>query len=208
MATEPTKITIRMFVVGFGDCFLLTFHYDPPLKDQSILIDFGTASGNADMKGIANEIRKACNGKLYAVVATHRHKDHISGFSDKAGKDSPGAIIASCKPEIVIQPWTENPKAGAKATSAALLSTSQPKKAAQVYFASLNSMQAYAQAVVDQAPQWRGAGGRPTVWKSSQATIQRTLTRCGILRRWAASRRVSSHTIHRPDSKMRSCCLA
>src|SRR4029077_12240902 len=97
VATEPAKITIRMFAVGFGDCFLLTFHYDPPLTDQSILIDFGSASANRDLKGIANEIRKACNGKLYAVVATHRHGDHISGFSDRGGKDSPGAIIASCK---------------------------------------------------------------------------------------------------------------
>lgn len=162
MATEPTKVTIRMFVVGFGDCFLLTFHYDPPLQDQSILIDFGATSGKADMKGIANKIHETCGGKLYAVVATHRHKDHISGFSDKGGKGSSGAIIASCKPEVVIQPWTEDPKAGANATSAALLRRSQPKSAAQVYFASLNSMQAYAQAVVDRAPQWRGPGGKAT----------------------------------------------
>ena len=120
MATKPIKVTIRMFVVGFGDCFLLTFHYEAPLKDQSILIDFGTASGSADMKGIAEKIKEACGGKLYAVVVTHRHKDHISGFSDEGGKDSSGAIIASYKPEIVIQPWTEDPKAGANATSTAL----------------------------------------------------------------------------------------
>ena len=108
------------------------------------------ASGNADLKGIANEIRKACNGKLYAVVATHRHGDHISGFSDRGGKDSPGAIIASCKPEVVIQPWTEDPKKQAK------------NAAAQIHFASLQSMQAYAQSVVDRAPEWRGPGGKPT----------------------------------------------
>ena len=162
MATEPTKVTIRMFVVGFGDCFLLTFHYDPPLTDQSILIDFGTASGNADLKGIANEIRKACNGKLYAVVATHRHGDHISGFSDRGGEDSPGAIIASCKPEVVIQPWTENPKAGANAASAARTGKGQTKSAAQIYFESLHSMQGYARRVVDRAPEWRGPGGLPT----------------------------------------------
>ena len=162
MATEPIKVTIRMFVVGFGDCFLLTFHYKPPLKDQSILIDFGTAGGSADMKGIAAKIKEACGGKLYAVVATHRHKDHISGFSDKSGKDSPGAIIASCEPEIVIQPWTEDPKAGAKATSAVLLKKNQPAQATQVYFASLNAMQAYAQSVVDRASLWRGPGNQPT----------------------------------------------
>ena len=88
MPTQPSKVTVRMYNVGFGDCFLLTFHYEAPLKNQHILIDFGSVGGKVDMKGIAREIRKACDGKLYAVVATHRHKDHISGFSDKRGKDS------------------------------------------------------------------------------------------------------------------------
>ena len=37
------------------------------------------------------------------------------------------------------------------------------KSAAQVYFASLHSMQAYAQSVVDRAPEWRGPGGKPTL---------------------------------------------
>jgi hypothetical protein len=114
MPAQPTKVTIRMFNVGFGDCFLLTFHYEQPLADQHILIDFGTVGGKADMKGVANDIKAACGGKLYAVVATHRHKDHISGFSDAGGKDSTGAIIRSCRPEVVLQPWTEHPDAAAK----------------------------------------------------------------------------------------------
>src|SRR5882757_6746649 len=160
MPTQPAKVTIRMFNVGFGDCFLLTFHYDAPLKDQHILIDFGSVGGKVDMKGIANEIRKACGGKLYAVVATHRHKDHISGFSDAGGKDSPGAIIASCKPEVVLQPWTENPDAGADATSAALLMKDRKASDKHLFFASMNAMNAFAQTIVDQGPRWRGAGGR------------------------------------------------
>ena len=67
------------------------------------------------------------------------------------GKDSPGAIIASCEPEIVIQPWTEDASAAAKA-----------KGAAQIYFTSLDSMHAYAQSVVNRAPEWRGSGGKAT----------------------------------------------
>src|SRR5215475_5162331 len=137
MASKPVKVTIRMFVVGFGDCFLLTFHYDRPLKDQSILIDFGSVGGKADMKGIAADIKEACGGKLYAVVATHRHKDHISGFSDAGGKESTGAIIASCKPEVVLQPWTENPDAAANATSAPLLAKERKAGDKPLYFASL-----------------------------------------------------------------------
>ena len=161
MPTEPAKVTMRMYNVGFGDCFLLTFHYAPPLKDQHILIDFGSVSGSVNMQEIAGQIRDVCGGKLYAVVATHRHRDHISGFSDAGGKQSPGAIIASCKPEVVVQPWTENPEAGADATSAPLLKKNQPANPLRLFFASMNAMQAYAQAVVDAAPLWRGADGRP-----------------------------------------------
>ena len=40
------------------------------------------------------------------VVATHRHADHISGFGGK-----PGEVIASLEPELVVQPWTEDPDA-------------------------------------------------------------------------------------------------
>ena len=161
MRAEPAKVTIRMYNVGFGDCFLVTFHYAPPLKDQHILIDFGSVGGGVDLRQIALQIREACAGKLYAVVATHRHRDHISGFSDAGGSPSAGAIIASCKPEVVLQPWTENPDAGADATSAPLLASKQPANPLRLYFASMNAMQAYAQAVVDRAPRWRGAGGRP-----------------------------------------------
>jgi len=161
VSAEPTKVTVRMYNVGFGDCFLLTFHYAPPLKDQHILIDFGSVGVGVDLKRIALQIRDACGGKLYAVVATHRHKDHISGFSDSGGSGSPGAIIASCKPEMVLQPWTENPDAGADATSAPLLGKNQPSNPLRLFFASMNAMQAYAQAVVDAAPRWRGAGRKP-----------------------------------------------
>jgi hypothetical protein len=161
MPAEPTKVSIRMYNVGFGDCFLLSFHYAPPVKDQHILIDFGSVGGNVNLKQVALQIREACGGKLYAVVATHRHKDHISGFSDKAGKQSPGAIIAACKPEIVLQPWTENPDAGADDTSAPLEAGSGTANLRQLYLASINDMQAYARAVAEAAPLWRGAGGVP-----------------------------------------------
>jgi hypothetical protein len=160
---QPIKVAIRMYNVGFGDCFLLTFYYEKPTKNQHILIDFGSVAGKADLRGIAKDIKEACEGKLYAVVATHRHRDHISGFSDAGGETSPGAIIASCKPEIVIQPWTENPKARPNAKSAHLTTTSARKLSdLGLFVASLDAMQGFADTALHLSPRWRGISGRLT----------------------------------------------
>ncbi|HEY8509219.1 MAG TPA: hypothetical protein VIL32_12720, partial [Steroidobacteraceae bacterium] len=113
--SPPKKVTIRTYDVGFGDCFLLTFHY--PSSERHVLVDFGSMSLPKEktitrryMEHIAQQIAADCKGKLHAVVATHRHRDHVSGFAMKNGK-GPGAIIRALKPNIVIQPWTEDPKA-------------------------------------------------------------------------------------------------
>src|SRR5690606_15461206 len=100
----------------FGDCYLLSFHY--PRFDRHLLIDFGstrlptgkTVTRNY-MAEVARQIAKDCGGKLHAVIATHRHKDHISGFTPNKAGNGPGDIIRSLKPNLVIQPWTEDPKA-------------------------------------------------------------------------------------------------
>jgi hypothetical protein len=160
MTTQPNKVEVRMYNVGFGDCFLLSFRYDRPRADQHILIDFGTVGGKADMKAVANAIKEDCGGKLYAVVATHRHRDHISGFSDAAGEGSTGAIIASCTPEVVLQPWTENPSAGADDKSAPVLSRNGTASR-RSFTASLNAMNSFADTALKYAQRLRGDKGRP-----------------------------------------------
>jgi hypothetical protein len=111
---SPSKVTLCAYPVGFGDCFLLTFQYASGLKH--VLIDFGsTGTPKGSPKNllhvIANDIQARCGKKLHVVIATHRHKDHISGFATSKKGKGPGDIIAECKPDVVIQPWTEDPKA-------------------------------------------------------------------------------------------------
>lgn len=113
MARAPGRATIRSYNVGFGDCFLLSLDYAPG-AEKHVLIDFGSTAlpegaPATRMKDIAEDIRERTGGKLTAVVATHRHKDHISGFATARNGKGPGDIIRSLKPSIVIQPWTEDP---------------------------------------------------------------------------------------------------
>ena len=119
----PTSVTLRSYQVGFGDCFLLTFNYGEGTgaDRRHVLIDFGSTAkpktGTVAMATIAGKIAEACNGKLHAIVATHRHTDHISGFGGKTGK-----ILAALNPDVVVQPWTEHPDArtGAKQAPAVI----------------------------------------------------------------------------------------
>ena len=71
------KVRIRMYRVGFGDCFLVTFP-----NGSHILVDCGVHSqGNiGTMKDVVANIAEETGKKLAVVIATHAHQDHISGF--------------------------------------------------------------------------------------------------------------------------------
>jgi hypothetical protein len=97
------RARVRMYRHGLGDCFLLTF----PRKDRDpfhMLIDCGALNRDKkDMEQVAEQIRETIgNGRLDVVVATHEHKDHLSGFNqarDVFNKIEFGAVWLG---------WTEN----------------------------------------------------------------------------------------------------
>ena len=104
-AVDKRTIDMRMYNVGFGDCFLLRI----PTSDgeRRMLVDCGYHSqgqGKFTDKELVAQIKKDLNGEpLHIVVATHRHQDHISGFGEQA-------LWADVAVEEVWLPFTANPK--------------------------------------------------------------------------------------------------
>ncbi len=113
MNAQPSRVRLRAYKVGFGDCLLLTVTYGSPLPDKRrerhMLIDCGSvakAEHGPNMAEVAEQIAQHCDGQLDAVVATHRHRDHIAGFGDQRAQKT----LDQLKPRIVIRPWTDVPE--------------------------------------------------------------------------------------------------
>lgn len=107
MSPSASFVSVRMYNVGFGDSFLLTF----PTSDRprKVLVDCGvhTAGGSTHSIGdVARQVMAdATEGdgvaRIDLVIATHRHQDHVSGFDNLAWKD---VHVGE-----VWMPWTEDP---------------------------------------------------------------------------------------------------
>jgi hypothetical protein len=155
----PDRLTLRSYAVGFGDCFLLSFHYDQ--KQRHVLIDFGS-TGRPDgapksrMKDIADDIAAVVGKEPFAVVATHRHADHISGFATDTSAKT-GQVIAALKPRFVTQPWTEDPAVALDAKAPNALQGIRAASAHKVR--SLNAMQEVAAQFLREAT--RRGGRKP-----------------------------------------------
>ena len=88
MATGSGKVRIRMYNVGFGDCFLLTL----PTRDgdKTVVIDCGSVKAKVHkIDRIADQVItdvKDASGKarIDVLILSHRHRDHLSGFGDAA----------------------------------------------------------------------------------------------------------------------------
>jgi len=104
MATDP--ITVSMYNVGFGDCFLLRFPGDD--GERRVLIDCGSIkqgeAGGTDV--IVPQIIEDVTdddgvARIDVVAISHRHKDHVSGFGNEAWRE--------VEVREVWLPWTEDP---------------------------------------------------------------------------------------------------
>jgi beta-lactamase superfamily II metal-dependent hydrolase len=106
-ATAPSAgadaIRVRMYRVGFGDCFLLSLPTATGL--QHVLVDCGVHC-RGDIKTIervVKDIAQVTGGRVALVIATHPHQDHISGFGDYADTFRALQVVE------VWLPWTEDP---------------------------------------------------------------------------------------------------
>jgi len=102
-ALKAGRARVRMYRVGFGDCFLVSL----PVSNghRHVLVDCGVhPKGNVGTLGKAVEdIATTTAGKLAVVVATHEHADHISGFGSLASR------FAGFEIGEVWMPWAMNP---------------------------------------------------------------------------------------------------
>ncbi|HEX7833656.1 MAG TPA: MBL fold metallo-hydrolase [Thermoanaerobaculia bacterium] len=82
---ESAGIRVRMYRVGFGDFFLLTIPADD--GPQHILIDCGVTPGTTHagdigtIKDAVAHMAEETENHLALIIVTHRHMDHIIGFS-------------------------------------------------------------------------------------------------------------------------------
>ena len=105
MTNDKTRLRIRMYRQGLGDCFLLTFN--PDEQPVHLLIDCGTLGNGGStvtMQRVVDDIAATTQRHLGLLIATHEHRDHLSGFNTgRAVFDDHFTV------DQVWVAWTENP---------------------------------------------------------------------------------------------------
>ena len=112
MKAPPSGVTIRMYRLGHGDCFLLCFRRGPRTrKPFYLLIDLGLKGGSQvderfGIEQVIDDIAAATGGTIDLAVITHEHEDHVSGLP--YGDDPDHPFNRKLKVEKLWLAWTEN----------------------------------------------------------------------------------------------------
>lgn len=99
-------LSVRMYNVGFGDCFLI--RYQVADRPRRVLIDCGSHLSGSGPRPLSKVVQRIIadvddgdGPHIDVVIATHRHYDHIAGFDS----DQWAAVTVG---EVWL-PWTEDP---------------------------------------------------------------------------------------------------
>jgi beta-lactamase superfamily II metal-dependent hydrolase len=105
-ATKANSVRVRMYDVGFGDGFVIFF--PDGTRTRTLLLDCGSIASGAlgSIETVANRMvddieLETGSRRIDVVVASHRHRDHVSGFAAEVWKN-----VAVGE---VWLPWTEDP---------------------------------------------------------------------------------------------------
>lgn len=108
LAPDDKNVVIRMYNIGFGDCFLLQIPTEEGVR--RVLFDCGVHFSGHNPATTVDEIIDQVisdasddgRARIDIVIATHRHQDHVSGFEDDRWNE--------VEVGEVWMPWTENYK--------------------------------------------------------------------------------------------------
>jgi beta-lactamase superfamily II metal-dependent hydrolase len=101
-AAGQVGVRVRMYRVGFGDFFLVTVPSGD--GDKHILIDCGVhAKDTHSIAAAVDHMASVTGNKLALIIVTHRHADHVTGFSRCKEAFSKFAV------ESIWMSWYEDP---------------------------------------------------------------------------------------------------
>jgi hypothetical protein len=149
-----------MYRLPFGDSFLLTVN--TATEPHHILVDCGILQGVPHglkwSRDVARDIQQTTRGHLDAIVVTHLHWDHVSGFNDAK------EVFSQFSVDDVWLPWTENP-ADAQAVNYRRVRACQlaaVRQARSLLEASRDAQSAIARARLDRAQAFYGPSPEKT----------------------------------------------
>jgi hypothetical protein len=101
---DPGAVSIRMYCIGTGDCFVLKF-YRQDRSAFTMMIDCGSCIGDKKwFTPYITDLAAYVKNKIDLLVVTHEHQDHVNGFQKCA------EIFSTIIVKQAWFAWTEHPE--------------------------------------------------------------------------------------------------